>query len=131
MVNKKDKNELPKNKNLHLIFDNFDILDFNQEFLILLNQERTVKNIHPLSYHSNLQRGVKERAEEKAKVGTISHTRPNGENFSTAFDYLSSHSSLHYLGENIASRPFNNSLFKELTESKKNIEKFLAEKFYQ
>lgn len=109
----------------------FDLLDFNQEFLKLLNQERVKQDVHPLSYHFNLQKGVNLRANEMRALANISHSRPNGKDFSTAFNYLYLHTHLTYLGENIASRPVTTELVQELNNNTDPIEKILAEKFFQ
>lgn len=120
--------EKPNEDSIDFDMNTFDLFEFNTEFLALVNQERTSRGVRPLSYRYNLQKGVDSRAVEMRKAGQISHTRPNGESFSTAFNYLRFHSYLFYLGENIATRPLNTETKEDL--NKTTIEKDLAKKFY-
>lgn len=108
----------------------FNIFEFNTEFLNLVNEERRSFGLRPLSYHFNLQKGVNTRAIEMRDAGWISHTRPNGEKFSTVFNYLRFHSLLFYLGENIAFRPLDVELIKRVNKGETSFEKSLAKSFY-
>lgn len=106
------KNELNKKieqKSRAQRYNNGEIMDMNefrQEFMKLLNAERESKGLKPLELSDHLQRGTETRAKEQAEIGYLrsgenydkAHTRPNGEKFRTAFNYLDWQNSI---GENI------------------------------
>ena len=89
---------------------NFDLM--RHKFLDLINEERTSHGLNPLELADYMQKGTETRAQELADWGHIrsgenydqKHSRLNGDNFRTAFDYLPLYEAYKagYLGENLA-----------------------------
>lgn len=104
---------------------NVEIL--NEEFLKLLNQERTSKGLKTVQYSPTLQKGTDVRALEQANIGNIrsngmKHTRPDGTSYRTAFEYLPY--SNNYIGENILGNNFDGNPYQLVSE------KYWAEVFF-
>lgn len=117
---------------------NFDLM--RHKFLDLINEERTSHGLNPLELADYMQKGTEIRAQELADWGHIrtgenydkKHSRLNGDNFRTAFDYLPLYEAYKagYLGENLAGtwfhkdrprldgKPADESLFNEDTVAK-------------
>ncbi len=68
-------------------FDNLDQSKVNAEIVRLLNVERTVYDMDHLTLAPRLQKGVDIRVKENHASGHFSFTRPNGESYTTAYEY--------------------------------------------
>ena len=73
-------------------------VNFAEEVLRLVNEEREKAGVTPLKLDSELTKASQRRAKEITEV--FDHTRPNGENFRSILDEMGINSS--YAGENIA-----------------------------
>lgn len=109
-----------------------DLKQFNVEMLKLINAERTRIGVKPLEQSSILEQGVAVRADELLEPGGYSHTRPNGERFSTAFEYLTHDPDAKKItmGENIAQSYVPIDAIEDVEAGKSTMEYELAEKFY-
>lgn len=92
-----------------------------------VNDLRSSLGKAPLQYKAELQKGTQQRADEQAEIGSlrsnnIAHTRPNGTEFRTAFNYLGNNEE-QKLGENIAQ-------FSSLNQYTLTSEKLIAEKLF-
>ena len=89
----------------------FNHTAFREEFLKLVNEERTSKGLNALTLDETLEKGTDIRSKELAEWGHIragenfdkKHSRLNGDSFRTAFDYLPDYEATKagYLGENL------------------------------
>lgn len=112
-----------------LDMETFDMSAYNKEFLALVNAERARVGVAPLTYKADLQKGADIRTAEMAKAGYPSHTRPNGERFYTAFNYLNPQSNWAW-GENASSRSLSQMVENEVIAGKTTYEKAYAKRFY-
>lgn len=108
----------------------FDTDLFNEEFLSLVNEERIRVGVPTLKYNAALQKGVNIRLDENCEAYDISHTRPNGESFCTAFNYLYEEP-VYYLGENLAYHSFSRAVAADVNAGKTTFERGYAELFYK
>lgn len=107
----------------------FDTDLFNEEFLSLVNAERRRMGVSTLRYNKALQKGVNIRLDENCGAYNISHTRPNGESFCTAFNYLYK-KPVYYLGENLAYHSVSRAVEADVNAGKTTFERGYAELFY-
>ncbi|WP_414047225.1 CAP domain-containing protein [Macrococcus equi] len=94
----------------------------NLEFVKLVNQNRKKNGVAPIVYNAKLQSGANIRAKEQAATRQISHTRPNGTLFNTAFT-----PSVRQIvkAENVAFTYYNFNAYTLVSE------KYVAQKLYQ
>lgn len=106
----------------------FDKTKFNEEVLNLVNEERARHNRSQLYYEQELQRGVDARTLDSVIIKQLynDHSRPDKSEWFSAFNYLEK-SSVLAVGENIAF----NTLSNQAVQTDSELEKTLAELFYQ
>ncbi|MFZ2537635.1 MAG: CAP domain-containing protein [Oscillospiraceae bacterium] len=83
----------------------FNASTIEQMILVLVNQERSSLGLSNLTWSNTLYKSAKIRSDEmaEAKLGlNISHTRPNGEQWSTALTEVGYSEYYAYAGENLA-----------------------------
>lgn len=89
----------------------FDHRAFQQEFLRIMNMDRSVNGLPPLQWAEDLTRGTVQRSQELADYGSVmvngrGHVRLDGRLWDTAFDYLQPQFQRADRGENLLGIPF-------------------------
>lgn len=89
----------------------FDHRAFQQEFLRIMNMDRSVNGLPPLQWAEDLTRGTVQRSQELADYGSVmvngrGHVRLDGRLWDTAFDYLQPQFQTTDRGENLLGIPF-------------------------
>lgn len=89
----------------------FDHRAFQQEFLRIMNMDRSVNGLPPLQWAEDLTAGTVQRSQELADYGSVmvngqGHVRLDGRLWDTAFDYLQPQFQRAARGENLLAMPF-------------------------
>lgn len=89
----------------------FDHRAFQQEFLRIMNMDRSANGLPPLQWAEDLTPGTVQRSQELADYGSVrvngrGHVRLDGRLWDTAFDYLQPQFQTVARGENLLGIPF-------------------------
>lgn len=112
----------------------FDEVEFREEFLKLVNEERIRVGAKPLIWDENLKDGTDIRADELGRQGKIEHKRPDGRHWKTAFgDVFRGHHGENLImssGRNFTSKSLAEFCFNKWKGSEGHYKNMIREDFY-